>query len=413
MEERTERHTRQPLIHGRMIYRCEQCGKSWPMYLEKGVEEFGANHKPSPFTITCPYCGGLAMDVSGIQKVPGGGYVTLPDGYGYFANLEDRDCGVPILREVGVVRSGAKILVAAEDEEVLEDIQERVKKYINDIVPAELAELAEEEARELMEAARIFAEQTAYSLEAVMGAMMNALNGPVNPKRARRGWDFTTAWDRKEAREKRQAVERATAARFRQYRARESTWAAQKRTGQRRREWRGPWRGEKLTDMEAGAMRRKDVKRVIAYYFGIPAMRAELAVEREELEDEYDGLRGTAYDGAPHSSTPGKPTEELAARVDARNVWNRLEEIAVRDHVLIVDRENIRGCLDVLKGEYKKLIFAKYRDKYSWARIAASNGVPDRTARWQHDKALDRLGEALEEVPMADELLGRASRARD
>ena len=33
-------------------------------------------------------------------------------------------------------------------------------------------------------------------------------------------------------------------------------------------------------------MRRKDVKRVIAYYFGIPAMRAELAVEREELEDE-------------------------------------------------------------------------------------------------------------------------------
>ena len=54
------------------------------------------------------------MDVSGIQKVPGGGYVTLPDGYGYFANLEDRDCGVPILREVGVVRSGAKILVAAE-----------------------------------------------------------------------------------------------------------------------------------------------------------------------------------------------------------------------------------------------------------------------------------------------------------
>lgn len=383
------------------------------MYLEKGVEEFGANHKPSPFTITCPYCGGLAMDMSGIQKVPGGGYVTLPDGYGYFANLEDRDCGVPILREVGVVRSGAKILVAAEDEEVLEDIQARVNKCINDIIPAELVELAEEEARELMEVARIFAEQTAYSLEAVMGAMMNALNGPVNPKRARRGWDFTTAWDRKEAREKRQAVERATAARFRQYRARESIWAAQKRTGQRRREWRGPWRGEKLTDMEAGAMRRRDVKRVIAYYFGIPAMRAELAVEREELEDEYDGLRGTAYDGAPHSSTPGKPTEELAARVDARNVWNRLEEIAVRDHVLIVDRENIRGCLDVLKGEYKKLIFAKYRDKYSWARIAASNGVPDRTARWQHDKALDRLGEALEEVPMADELLGRASRARD
>ena len=245
MEERTERHTRQPLIHGRMIYRCEQCGKSWPMYLEKGVEEFGANHKPSPFTITCPYCGGLAMDVSGIQKVPGGGYVTLPDGYGYFANLEDRDCGVPILREVGVVRSGAKILVAAEDEEVLEDIQARVNKCINDIISAEFAELAGEEVEKFAEAAGIFAELTSYSLEEVMEAMASAFNGLVNPKKMRRGWDFTTAWDRKEAREKRRAVERETASRFRQRKARESAWAARKRSKPRQREWRGPWRSEK------------------------------------------------------------------------------------------------------------------------------------------------------------------------
>ena len=160
-------------------------------------------------------------------------------------------------------------------------------------------------------------------------------------------------------------------------------------------------------------MRRKDVKTVIAYYFGIPAMRALLADERAELEDEYDGLRGTSYDGAPHSSTPGKPTEELAARVDARNVRNRLEEIAVRDHVLVRDREIIQGCLDVLKGEYKRLIFSKYRDKYSWAQIAVRNGVPERTAHWRHDKAMDRLGEAMEEVLMVDELLGRASRGRD
>lgn len=159
-------------------------------------------------------------------------------------------------------------------------------------------------------------------------------------------------------------------------------------------------------------MRRKDVKILIAYYFGIPAMRRLLADERTELEEEYDGLRGTSYDGTPHSSTPGKPTEELALQVDARSVWNRMEEISVRDHVLAVDQENIRGCLDVLKGEYKRLIFSKYRDRYSWARIAATNGVPDRTARWWHDKAVDRLGEALEEVPMVDEILARASRAR-
>lgn len=159
-------------------------------------------------------------------------------------------------------------------------------------------------------------------------------------------------------------------------------------------------------------MRRKDVKTVIAYYFGIPAMRRMLADERAELEGEYDGLRGMAYDGMPHSSTPGKQTEALALQVDARSVWNRMEEISVRDYVLAMDQENIRGCLDVLKGEYKRLIFFKYRDKYSWARIAAASGVPDRTVRWWHDKAIDRLGEVLEEVPMVDELLGRASRAR-
>lgn len=159
-------------------------------------------------------------------------------------------------------------------------------------------------------------------------------------------------------------------------------------------------------------MRRKDVKTIIAYYFGIPAMRVLLADERAELEDEYNGLHGTSLDGAPHSSTPGNPTEALAVRVDARNVWSRLEEISVKDRVLVMDRDIIQGCLDALKGEYKRLIFSRYRDGYSWARIEAHTGVPDRTIRRQHDRAMDRLGEALEEAPMSDEILGRASRAR-
>jgi DNA-directed RNA polymerase specialized sigma24 family protein len=159
-------------------------------------------------------------------------------------------------------------------------------------------------------------------------------------------------------------------------------------------------------------MRRCDVKTVISYYFGIPGMRALLADEREELEDEYDGLRGTSYDGAGHGSTPGKPVETMAERVDARNVRNRLEEIRVTDRVLCADREHIRGCLDVLNSEYKRLIFSRYRDGCSWAGLAAKSEVPDRTVRRWHDRAVDRLGEALEEMPMADEIVGRASRAR-
>lgn len=206
------------------------------MYLEKGIEEFGANHKPSPFTITCPYCGGLAMDVSGIQKVPGGGYVTLPDGYGYFANLEDRDCGVPILREVGVVRSGAKILIADEIDSLLREREMELELEA-------IAGYGETEAQEILKAAREMALWKGYTLEEIIGAIMNAVAVGANPKKGRRTFaDFKTAWDRKEARGKLRAVERENASRFRQRKAGESAWAVQKRTGQRKREWRGPWK---------------------------------------------------------------------------------------------------------------------------------------------------------------------------
>lgn len=130
------------------------------------------------------------------------------------------------------------------------------------------------------------------------------------------------------------------------------------------------------------SMKRKDVKAVITYYFGIPAKRALLAQERAELG------------------------EEAAAR-------NRLEEISVRDQVLAMDREAIQGCLDALKGEYKRLLSMRYQDRCSWVQITVQTGVPNRTARWRHDKAVDRLGEVLEEVPMVGELLSRARCARD
>lgn len=53
-----------------------------------GIEEFGENHKPSPFIITCK-CGGRAMDISGIRKLPEG-YQPLPSGASYFANRKKR-----------------------------------------------------------------------------------------------------------------------------------------------------------------------------------------------------------------------------------------------------------------------------------------------------------------------------------
>lgn len=49
---------------------------------------------------------------------------------------------------------------------------------------------------------------------------------------------------------------------------------------------------------------------------------------------------------------------------------------------------------------------------YSWTKISGKLGVPDSTARNWHGRAVERLGEVLEEVPMVDELAERATRAR-
>lgn len=159
-------------------------------------------------------------------------------------------------------------------------------------------------------------------------------------------------------------------------------------------------------------MRRRDVKTMIAYYFEIPDMRKGLTAEQACLESEYDGLHGASYDGVPHSSTPGKPTEELAARVDTNNTRRRIQEIGVKVQVLQADEAMIRGCMDALNGRYKSLLNMKYFRRYSWAKISASLGTPEATARRWNDKALDRLGELLDDTPMVEELLGRASRAR-
>lgn len=94
-QEETKTEQSKVMVNGAMKYKCEACGKEWWMFLEKGIEEFGEHHKPSPFVVRCK-CGGQARDISGICKLPGG-YRPLPEGESYFANTEDSECGVPIL----------------------------------------------------------------------------------------------------------------------------------------------------------------------------------------------------------------------------------------------------------------------------------------------------------------------------
>lgn len=85
-----------PLVHAFMYYECEKCGKRIRMYVESGLEEFGENHKPTPFAIRCRGCGGIMHDVSGLIKL--GRYMELPDTESYFKNSKESDCGIPIIR---------------------------------------------------------------------------------------------------------------------------------------------------------------------------------------------------------------------------------------------------------------------------------------------------------------------------
>lgn len=160
-------------------------------------------------------------------------------------------------------------------------------------------------------------------------------------------------------------------------------------------------------------MRRHDVRVVVDYYYAIHGMTALLEKEKRELEGKYNGLRATSYGNPSGGGGYGRTTEDLAERAEALRVSDRIDEIGVRICVLDTDHDKIRGCLDILKGEYKKLIELRYRSGYSWAIIAARMSTTERTAKRWNDRALDRLAEALADTPMAEELVERAMRARD
>ena len=211
------------------------------MYLEKGIEEFGANHKPSPFTITCPYCGGLAMDVSGIQKVPGGGYVPLPDGYGYFANVEGRDCGVPTFPPPPTVAEKAAAVGKAIEIIIADEIDGLLREREMELAMEAIAGYGETETREIMKKARAMAEWRTCSLEEIIGEIMSAVARGESPEKVKGEFlHLKTAWDRKEDRERQRAAGRADAVRFSRQKERERAQRRQKRTRPRRREYRGP-----------------------------------------------------------------------------------------------------------------------------------------------------------------------------
>jgi hypothetical protein len=90
-------------VHGYFIYRCENCGAVYKMYLDKGLEDrvqdkyYPEKHKPVPFAISCRACTGgwcnhILWGVGDSDE-----YTELPEGANYFKNSRKEECGKPII----------------------------------------------------------------------------------------------------------------------------------------------------------------------------------------------------------------------------------------------------------------------------------------------------------------------------
>lgn len=88
------------MVHGAMWYQCNECGKRWRMWLEKGLADRvnTTNHKPVPFTIRCS-CGGFASHIDWNNDIHLDAYRPLGSSMSYFRNSPHSDCGIPVLKQ--------------------------------------------------------------------------------------------------------------------------------------------------------------------------------------------------------------------------------------------------------------------------------------------------------------------------
>lgn len=97
------RQTGITLVHGAFNYECEECGKSWKMWLEFGVE--GKDKvMPCPFIIRCK-CGGNAAHINWQEDIYLPDAMPLGENMSYFKldkrglkRHDENACGIPILK---------------------------------------------------------------------------------------------------------------------------------------------------------------------------------------------------------------------------------------------------------------------------------------------------------------------------
>lgn len=90
-------------VHMAFVYACETCYEKRLMWVEKGLEEncnpslkkkSGLPHKPTPFVITCPNCGGFMQHIATPFYLSE--FEPAKIGDNLFIIDENHDCGKPV-----------------------------------------------------------------------------------------------------------------------------------------------------------------------------------------------------------------------------------------------------------------------------------------------------------------------------
>lgn len=93
----------QRYVHMAFLYACRSCCERHLMWIEKGLEEAcnpmlkeksGLPHKPTPFVIGCPICGGFMQHIATPYYLPK--FEPARIGDDLFINDENHDCGKPV-----------------------------------------------------------------------------------------------------------------------------------------------------------------------------------------------------------------------------------------------------------------------------------------------------------------------------
>lgn len=96
----TERIDVQRYVHMAFTYACETCYEKRLMWVEKGLEEVcnpslkkksGLPHKPTPFVIVCPKCGGFMQHIA--TPIYLSEFIPAKIGDNLFINDENSNCG--------------------------------------------------------------------------------------------------------------------------------------------------------------------------------------------------------------------------------------------------------------------------------------------------------------------------------